>query len=326
MASGVVLLIEDDPYQQRVYTRALESAGYTVTIGDNGEAAPRLCDLNGPRLIILDISLPGISGIEACKRIRRQYPVNVPIVFVTGTDKLEAMREGIEAGGDDFMVKGANIQAYLERVGYWMTRSCLTDQERIAILQKVGSRLQDDPGARVAPSRPEARREATAPPAAERPASADRLLSELAATDWGTAPAPMAAPANRRADPALVASMAAFVAKAQASASPGFGALPSEKFALLGYAAGVVNALANSNLEVKMRFVPYLRALLIETMPFSPTEIESSVGRWYTMYRVPVFSAACSRGEEDYARMLQGVADAAPTPIASLLTAGGPAG
>ena len=124
MASGLILLIEDDPYQQRLYTKALESAGYTVASGDKGEMAPRLCDLNGPRLVILDINLPGISGIETCKRIRQQFSMGVPILFVTSTDKLDVMRECIEAGGDDFMVKGSNIQTYLERVGYWMNRRC----------------------------------------------------------------------------------------------------------------------------------------------------------------------------------------------------------
>jgi CheY-like chemotaxis protein len=64
MASGLVLLIEDDRFQQRVYTRALESAGYIVVAGDRGELAPRLCDLHGPKLVVLDINLPGINGIR----------------------------------------------------------------------------------------------------------------------------------------------------------------------------------------------------------------------------------------------------------------------
>ncbi len=44
----------------------------------------------------------------------------MPVIFVTSTDKLEVMRECVEAGGDDFMVKDADIKGYLERVGYWM--------------------------------------------------------------------------------------------------------------------------------------------------------------------------------------------------------------
>lgn len=282
MASGLVLLIEDDPYQQKLYTRALESAGYTVAVGSRGEQAPRLCDLNGPRLVILDINLPGISGIEACKRIRQQYSVGVPVIFVTSTDKLEVMRECVEAGGDDFMVKGANIKGYLERVGYWMGRRCLTPAERQAVLKKVVSRLPANAGAGEAPSTPET-----------------------------SAPAELDGP--------TVADMAAFVAEARSSAPPGFGRQASEKFVLLGYAAGVVNALANSNLDVKMRFVPHLRALLTETQLLSPNEIEVSVGRWHTMYRIQVFSDACRKGEEDYGRRLQGDTDAKPSPIATLL-------
>jgi CheY-like chemotaxis protein len=299
MASGPVLLVEDDPFHQRIFAEALERAGYAVAVSAFGEDAPRLCDVHGPRLVILDIKLPGIDGIEACRRIRRQYSTGVPILFVTGSDTLETMREGIEAGGDDFMVKGARLQTYLERVGYWLTRGRLSPHERAAILAKVAG-----PG-RTAPETP------AEPPKAARP--------RPAAADSGATPAAALPTIDRRADPALVAEMAGFVARARAGAPAEFGTRPSEKFALLGYAAGVVNALANSNLEVKMRFVPYLRALLIETMLLSPAEIESSVGRWYTMYRIPAFAAACAKGEEDYGRRLQGAADAAPTPIASLL-------
>ncbi len=285
MASGLVLLIEDDPYQQKLYTRALESAGYTVAVGSKGEMAPRLCDLNGPRMVILDINLPGISGIETCKRIRQQYSVGVPIIFVTSTDKLEVMRECVEAGGDDFMVKGANIKGYLERVGYWMGRRCLTPAERQAVLRKVVSRL---------------------PP---RVSAVETSANDTARTAEGL-------------DAQAILQMVGFVAEARASAPPEFGRQASEKFALLGYAAGVVNALANWNLDVKMRFVPHLRALLVETQLLSPNEIEASVGRWHTMYRIPVFSDACRRGEEEYGLRLQGDADAKPSPLSTLLSTG----
>lgn len=277
MASGLVLLIEDDPYQQRLYTKALESAGYLVASGDKGEMAPRLCDLNGPRLIILDINLPGISGIETCRRIRQQYSMGVPILFVTSTDKLDVMRECIEAGGDDFMVKGKSIQTYLERVGYWMNRRCLSKEERAAVLKKVGSRV----------------------PAAEGKATE---------------------PGSYKLDWQAVAGMVAFVDEARAGAPPELGKQASEKFALLGYAAGVVNALANSNLDVKVAFAAYLRALLEETKLLAPKEIEVSVGKWHTMYRIAAFAEACRKGEEDFGRRLQGAGDSRPTPITTLLS------
>lgn len=278
MASGLVLLIEDDPYQQKLYTRALESAGYTVASGDKGEMAPRLCDLNGPRLVVLDINLPGISGVETCKRIRQQFSMSVPILFVTSTDKLDVMRECIEAGGDDFMVKGSSIQAYLERVGYWMNRRCLTKEERTSVLKKVGSRLPT-----------------------------------------GDAKGPEGQ-GSHKLDRQAVAGMVAFVDEARADAPPELGKQASEKFVLLGYAAGVVNALANSNLDVKLAFASYLRALLEETKLLAPKEIEVSVGKWHTMYRIAAFAEACRRGEEDFGRRLQGTPDSRPTPLSALLS------
>jgi hypothetical protein len=207
----------------------------------------------------------------------------VPVIFVTSSDRLEAMREGIEAGGDDFMVKGGPIQGYLERIGYWMRRRCLTEEERAAILRKVGSRGP----ARAAESAPK--------------------------------PAPEPVADQHAFDPSTVAQMAAFVAEARAGAPADFGEQASEKLVLLGYAAGVVNALANSNLEAKMRFVPHLRALLEETRLLSPMEIEASVGRWHAMYHIPAFSDACRKGEEDYARRLLGNADSPATPLRLLM-------
>lgn len=285
MSRGLVLLIEDDRYQQRLYTRALESAGYTVVAGGAGEMAPRLCDLHGPKLVILDINLPGINGIETCKRIRLQYSNNGPIIFVTSSDKLEVMEEGIEAGGDDFIVKGGAIQGYLERIGYWIRRRGLSADERRAILQKVRSR-----------------RPLTPAPEADARQGADSSAPHLS-------------------EVGAVAQMAAFVTEARARTPADFGSQPTEKLVLLGYAAGVVNALANANLEVKGNISSHLKALLTEAKVLSPMEIEVSVGRWHTMYRIPAFGEACRKGEEDYARRLQGEADSPPTPLQTLLPA-----
>jgi len=287
MPSGLILLIEDDLQQQRFYAAALETAGYTVVCGENGEQAPRLCDLNAPRLILLDIDLPGMSGIETCRSLRRQYSTTTPIVFVTIHDRIDILRQGIEAGGDDFLVKGRSMRAYLERIGYWMGRRCLVSVERAAILRKVG---QGAAAREAEPTSPHA------PDLAEEP----RL------------PAP----------PALnISRMLVFIAEARDSTPQGFGQHVREKFALLGYAAGVVNALANTDLEVKARFADHLRAVLNGMGVMTPAAIEASVERWHTMYRIPVFSDACKQGEEDYARRLRGEAEARPTPIESLVTA-----
>lgn len=288
MPSGLILLIEDDLQQQRFYFAALETAGYTVACGETGEQAPRLCDLHGPRLILLDVDLPGISGIETCRRLRRQYSTTTPIVFVTIHDRLEILRQGIEAGGDDFLVKGRSMRAYLERIGYWMGRRCLVSVEREAILRKVGKG--------VAAREPE-----RAPPPPSPDPGGDRA-----------GPAP----------PGLnVSRMLIFIAEARNGTPQGFGQHVREKFALLGYAAGVVNALANTDLEAKARFADHLRAVLNGMGVMTTSEIEAAVERWHTMYRIPVFSKACKQGEEDYARRLRGEAEARPTPIESLVTA-----
>lgn len=69
-------------------------------------------------------------------------------------------------------------------------------------------------------------------------------------------------------------------------------------------------------------FVAKAWALLVKTQLLSPIEIEASIGRWHTMYRIPVFSDACRRDEEDYGLRLQGNADAKPSPLGTLLSTG----
>src|SRR5438552_2070823 len=143
MARGMIMIVEDEPLQRTLYVDALKANGYQVVSARSGERAISMLTHYIPKLVILDINLPGIAGVEVCKRIRSQLGSAVSIIFFTSSDRLDVLRRGIEAGGDDFLTKGIGVSGMLERVGYWMhARSgSLAQAQRDNILKNVISAI-----------------------------------------------------------------------------------------------------------------------------------------------------------------------------------------
>ncbi len=104
-----VLLAEDDELSRRVLTSLLESMGHEVTaVADGGEALARLESLS-VALVLMDVVMPGVDGLEAARRLRemeqRQGRPRTPLLFLTADEAPERLREAIRAGGDDLLVK-----------------------------------------------------------------------------------------------------------------------------------------------------------------------------------------------------------------------------
>jgi DNA-binding NarL/FixJ family response regulator len=103
--SGEILVVEDDACCRALIVDALQRAGFAVAEAGSGEEA--LARLGGsPALVILDVSLPGISGYEACGRLRDEHGANLPVVFVSGerTESYDRVA-GFLIGADDYIVK-----------------------------------------------------------------------------------------------------------------------------------------------------------------------------------------------------------------------------
>lgn len=109
-----VLVVEDEEDIAELIKYHLEDEGYRVTICQNGmEVLPRI-EKNLPGLIILDLMLPGIGGIDLCKRIREKY--STPIVMVTAkTGETDAVL-GLELGADDYIRKPFSIRELKARI------------------------------------------------------------------------------------------------------------------------------------------------------------------------------------------------------------------
>jgi DNA-binding response OmpR family regulator len=119
--SPVILIIEDDPSIGKLLRRALLLEGYDAQLVKNGLAGIAAFHEKKPDLIILDLMLPGIDGIEVCKRIREES--NLPILMLTARDTVEDRVLGLDSGADDYVIKPFDIDELLARVRAQLRRS-----------------------------------------------------------------------------------------------------------------------------------------------------------------------------------------------------------
>src|SRR5205823_3276363 len=98
-----VLIVDDDPAIRDVVRFALERAGFQTSEAANGKAALACFAAARPDLVVLDILMPELDGIEVCREIRRTGPT--PVVFLSSKDEEVDRIVGLELGGDDYLVK-----------------------------------------------------------------------------------------------------------------------------------------------------------------------------------------------------------------------------
>jgi DNA-binding response OmpR family regulator len=109
-----VLIVEDDEEIAQALQRSLRMEGYDVRSAPDGHAALEQSRAFAPDLVILDLGLPKIDGIEVAKRLRDSD--DVPILILTARDAVEARVEGLDSGADDYLVKPFERQELLARL------------------------------------------------------------------------------------------------------------------------------------------------------------------------------------------------------------------
>lgn len=121
--SKVVLVADDAPENLVILKAIVEKAGYTFIGAETGCGCLTIASRVTPRLILLDIQMPDMNGFEACRRLRTMPELRrVPIMFLTASHSADDVREGIAAGGNDFVVRPFHPIKLLERVQHWTTR------------------------------------------------------------------------------------------------------------------------------------------------------------------------------------------------------------
>jgi DNA-binding response OmpR family regulator len=110
-----VLVVDDDPTVSDVVRRYLERAGLAVTLAADGQAALRAYEAERPDLVVLDLMLPGLDGLEVCRRLRSR-PDEVPIVMLTALGEEADRVLGLQLGADDYVTKPFSPRELVLRV------------------------------------------------------------------------------------------------------------------------------------------------------------------------------------------------------------------
>ena len=114
MSSGNILVVDDEPQIRRVLRSTLSFRGYTISEAQTGEEALELVRKIKPDLILLDVNLPGMSGIETCREIRRAS--DAPIIMLTVRNSERDKVVALDVGADDYVTKPFGIEELLARV------------------------------------------------------------------------------------------------------------------------------------------------------------------------------------------------------------------
>jgi two-component system, OmpR family, response regulator MprA len=117
-----ILIVDDDPFIRSVVSRSLRFEGYTVLLAVDGAEALHLAREHELQLVVLDVMLPEIDGLEVCRQLRRS--TDVPIMMVTALDAVHDRIVGLNSGADDYLIKPfdfdelvARVRALLRRAG-----------------------------------------------------------------------------------------------------------------------------------------------------------------------------------------------------------------
>ena len=116
-----LLLVEDEPSVVSVISRGLTEEGFTVSIAPDGSIGKQMALDNQFELIILDIMLPGINGLELCKIIKEQKP-NTPIIMLTALGTTENVVNGLDNGADDYLIKPFKFAELFARIRMLLRR------------------------------------------------------------------------------------------------------------------------------------------------------------------------------------------------------------
>lgn len=127
-----ILIVEDDAEIASALREGLDEAGYTTHVVRDGERALRVAEAGGQSLIVLDLMLPSMNGLEVCRRLRAAR-INVPILMVTARDAVPDRIAGLDTGADDYLVKPFDLEELLARVRALLRRESAVKSSRIEI-------------------------------------------------------------------------------------------------------------------------------------------------------------------------------------------------
>ena len=126
-----ILVVDDEPVIREQVAQMLQDFGHRTFTAGSGEEAMALARRESPDVILLDLKMPGISGIETCQKLREDPATHdVRIIVISGMDAKEALEESIIAGADDFLAKPIDAIELSVRVRSMLRVRNIHDDER----------------------------------------------------------------------------------------------------------------------------------------------------------------------------------------------------
>ncbi|HEY2694103.1 MAG TPA: response regulator transcription factor [Pseudonocardiaceae bacterium] len=138
-----VLVVDDEATLAELVTMALRYEGWEVRSAGDGAGAVRIARELRPDVVVLDIMLPDLSGIEVLRRLREQNP-NLPVLFLTARDAVEDRIAGLTAGGDDYVTKPFSLEEVVLRLRALLRRTHVAAEAAGAVLVVGDLTLDED--------------------------------------------------------------------------------------------------------------------------------------------------------------------------------------
>jgi DNA-binding response OmpR family regulator len=145
---NVVLLAEDDPAIAEPLSRALHREGYTVQVVVDGPSALEAANAGGADLLVLDLGLPGMDGLEVCRRLRSAGR-GLPVLMLTARADEVDFVVGLDAGADDYVAKPFRLAELMARIRALLRRRSPETLEFGGVRMDLGARLVTVDGAEI---------------------------------------------------------------------------------------------------------------------------------------------------------------------------------
>lgn len=145
-AQGTVLAVDDDRDILLLVSQTLSQAGFNVVLANDGDEAQDVCRTSPPDVIVTDVLMPRMNGIDFVRWLRRELPHPfIPVLMLTALTRIEDCVEGLAAGADDYLVKPFNYKELQARVRSLFRTRSLTQElyERRAEIERVNKKLED---------------------------------------------------------------------------------------------------------------------------------------------------------------------------------------
>jgi putative two-component system response regulator len=127
-AEGRILVVDDDASVATLLGRLLTRRGYNVEVVGNGADALTAIERTPPDIVLLDMVMPGLNGVDVCRQIKRDVATRlIPVIMITGLGDRESRIDGVAAGADDFLTKPIDKEELLARVASLRRLKAYTD-------------------------------------------------------------------------------------------------------------------------------------------------------------------------------------------------------